>query len=90
MLGEDQEKAFLAFVDQVRNNSLLDPQVTVLVFLAAAMALGCPRCIQRFAGMARQSGVSEEQIGAVASAAMAVAAGAVRNRCLEALAPDQG
>ena len=41
MLPEMQNEAFQAFVDSVRQNEILDPKTTRLIFLAASMAIGC-------------------------------------------------
>ena len=41
MLQPKQRKAFNAFYDSVRDESLLDRNATIMVGLAAAMAAGC-------------------------------------------------
>jgi len=41
MLPDKQKKAYGAFYDAARNNDILEPKTTLLVHLAAAMALGC-------------------------------------------------
>ena len=41
MLPEKQNQAFQSFVTSARQNEILDPKTTRLVFLAVSMALGC-------------------------------------------------
>ncbi len=41
MLPESQKKAYTDFYDSARRNGILGEKTTVLIHLAAAMALGC-------------------------------------------------
>ena len=41
MLPEKQKRAYEAFYDAARHNEILHPRETLLVHLAAAMAVGC-------------------------------------------------
>jgi alkylhydroperoxidase/carboxymuconolactone decarboxylase family protein YurZ len=41
MLPKNQQKAFSAFYDSARRNDVLDEKTTLLIHLAAAMAVGC-------------------------------------------------
>jgi hypothetical protein len=41
MLSKSQEKAFSAFYDSARHNDVLDDKTTLMIHLAAAMAVGC-------------------------------------------------
>ena len=41
MLPADQKKTYTAFYDSARHNKILDEKTTVLIHLAAAMALAC-------------------------------------------------
>ena len=41
MLPEEQKKAYTEFYNTARNNDILESKTTLLVHLAAAMALGC-------------------------------------------------
>lgn len=41
MLPEKQQKAYAAFYDSARKNAILDPKTTLMIHLAAAMAVGC-------------------------------------------------
>ena len=84
MLSKEHQRAFEEFIEAMHGEAGLDRATLCLVSLGAALALGCPVCIDRFIALARSEGVSQSQIGAVAAATMAVAAGNVRNRILEA------
>lgn len=37
----NQDKAYRQFYDAARNNDVLEPKVTLMVHMAAAMAVGC-------------------------------------------------
>jgi len=41
MLPKRQRKAYDGFYDAARHNEVLEPKTTLIVHLAAAMALGC-------------------------------------------------
>jgi alkylhydroperoxidase/carboxymuconolactone decarboxylase family protein YurZ len=41
MQPEDQNQAFASFAAGVRQNDILDPKTTRLIFLAVSMAIGC-------------------------------------------------
>lgn len=41
MLPEKQKKAFEDFYDSARYNEILAPKTTLMIHLAAAMAVGC-------------------------------------------------
>ncbi len=41
MLPEKQKKTYIDFYDSARNNDILDPKTTLMIHLAAAMAIGC-------------------------------------------------
>ncbi len=41
MLGKRQKKAYDNFYDSARNNEILDSKTTLMIHLAAAMAVGC-------------------------------------------------
>lgn len=77
MLPEQQQKAFGDFYDVTRNNGILEPKTTLLLHLAAAMAVGCVPCMEHYLPQAGKEGITAEEIGAVQSIVMAVAAGRV-------------
>ncbi len=41
MLPKKQLKAFADFYDSARQNEILEPKTTIMIHLAAAMAIGC-------------------------------------------------
>ena len=41
MLPEKQDKAFSDFYDSARHNDILEPKTTLILHIAAAMAVGC-------------------------------------------------
>ena len=41
MLPDEQLKAYQDFYDSARNNKVLEPKTTLMLHMAAAMALGC-------------------------------------------------
>ena len=83
MLLEKQQKAFGEFYDIVRENTILDPKTTLLLYLGAAMALGCSPCMEYYLGQVKKEGITEEEIGAVQAVVMAVSAGRVNAQLRE-------
>lgn len=41
MLSENQRRNFNIFYDSARGNEIMEPKVTLMIHLAAAMAVGC-------------------------------------------------
>ena len=41
MLPDEQLNAYQTFYDSARNNEILEPKTTLMLHMAAAMALGC-------------------------------------------------
>jgi hypothetical protein len=41
MLPMEQQKAFDAFYDSARQNTILEPRTTLMLHVATAMAIGC-------------------------------------------------
>ena len=41
MLPLEQKRAYAAFYRSARNNTILEPKTTLMIHLAAAMAMGC-------------------------------------------------
>jgi alkylhydroperoxidase/carboxymuconolactone decarboxylase family protein YurZ len=78
MLPEKQKQAYEAFYNSTAESGILDPKTTVMVQLAAAFALGCYPLMEYFFGVARESGLTDEEIGAVQAIAMGVSAGRIR------------
>jgi hypothetical protein len=55
-----------------------------MINLAAAMAVGCYPCMENYFGVAKEQGITNEEIGVVQSIVMAVSAGRVRVQFCEA------
>ena len=72
-----QQKAFGEFYKSARNNGLLDDKTTVMIHLAAAMAVGCYPCMEYYLAQADKAGLSSDEISAVQAIVMAVSAGKV-------------
>lgn len=83
MLPEQQQKAFGDFYDTVRQNEILEPKTTLLLHLAAAMALGCSPCMEYYLGQVEKEGITADEIGAVQAVVMAVSAGKVNAQLRE-------
>ena len=84
MLPEKQKDAYSDFYDSARYNEILEPKTTLMIHLAAAMAFGCYPWMQHYFGVAKEQGISNDEIGAVQSIVMAVSAGRVRAQFREA------
>lgn len=78
MIPPKQNEAFEQFVESAKGNGVLDPNTTTLIFLGAALAIRCRPCAERFIAQAKEQGISDEQMGAVAAIAMCVRAGSAR------------
>jgi alkylhydroperoxidase/carboxymuconolactone decarboxylase family protein YurZ len=83
MLPEKQQKLFGEFYDTVRHNEILEPKTTLLLHLAAAMALGCSPCMEYYLGQVEKEGVTPAEVGAVQAVVMAVSAGKVNAQLRE-------
>ena len=84
MLPEKQLKAYNEFYDSARYNDILDPKATLMIHLAAAMAVGCYPWMEHYFGVAKEQGISNDEIGAVQSIVMAVSGGRIRAQFREA------
>ena len=89
MLPEKQKKSFGNFYDSARYNDTLEPKITLMIHLASAMAVGCYPWMEHYFGVAREQGITDEEIGAVQSIVMAVSAGKVRAQFREARAKSK-
>ena len=84
MLPEEQKKAYTEFYNSARNNAILEPKTTLMLHLAASMAVACYPWMEHYFGVAKEMGISDDEIGAVQSIVMAVSAGKVRAQFREA------
>lgn len=84
MLPKKQKKTYTDFYDSARNNDILEPKTTLMIHMATAMAVGCYPWMEHYFGVAREQGISDDEIGAVQSIVMAVSAGKVGAQFREA------
>ncbi len=84
MLPEKQLKAYNDFYDSARNNEILEPKITLMIHLASAMAVGCYPWMEHYFGVAKEQGITNDEIGAVQSIVMAVSGGRIRAQFREA------
>ena len=83
-MPEKLNKALDDFYDMGRNNDILEPKTTLLIHLAAAMAVGCYPWMEHYFGVAREKGLTEDEIGTVEAIVAAVSACKVRSQFREA------
>ena len=84
MLPEKQKNAYSEFYKAAHENEFLPRKTTLMIHLASAMALGCKPWMKHYFGVAKKEGISDDELGAVQSIVMAVAAGEVRAQFREA------
>ena len=77
MLPEKQKKAYRAFYDSARHNEYFDEKTTILLHLASAFAIGCYPWMEHYLGVAKEKGITDNEIGAAQSIVMAVSAGRI-------------
>lgn len=83
MLTSKQEQAFNEFQNVIRNNDILEPKTTIMLHLAAAMAVGCYPWMEHYLGVARREEITDEEIGVVLSIVMSLAGCRVRSQLQE-------
>ena len=76
-LPQKQAEAFQAFYNSARHNEVLDEKTTVMIHLAAAMAVACNPCMEYYLSQVEKAGITEEEIGVIQSIVMAVSGGRV-------------
>ncbi len=77
MLPKQQKKTYNDFYNSARYNDILEAKTTLMIHMASAMALGCYPWMEHYLGVAKESGITNDEVGAVQSIVMAVAAGKV-------------
>jgi len=78
MLSENQRELFADFYKSVEAEGILDEKTSHLIKIAAAMAFGCYPWMQHLLGVAREKGISDDEVGAVQLHVMMVSAGRVK------------
>ena len=84
-LPEKQAAAFQAFYNSARHNDVLDEKTTVMIHLAAAMAVACSPCMKYYLSQVEDVGITQEEIGIIQAIVMAVSAGRIREQFSEVL-----
>ena len=85
----NQKNAFSAFYNSARHNEVLGEKTTLLVHLAASMAVACYPCMRYYLEQMDDAGISEDEIGAVEAIVMTVSAERVREQFNEALTGEE-
>ena len=84
MLPEVQKNAYEAFFESTAENNILNEKITIMIQLAASFSLGCYPWMEHFFGVAKENGLTDDEIGAVQSIVMGVSAGRIRAQFREA------
>jgi AhpD family alkylhydroperoxidase len=83
MMPKHLKQSFADYHKTVVNNGIIDPKTTLMIQMGAAMAVGCYPCMESLTGVAREKGVSDEELGAIHAIVMLVSAGSVFNQYRE-------
>ena len=78
MLPKKIEKTYTDFFVSASKQNILNRKTTIMIQLAASMAIGCSHWMEHFYGVAIEKGITDKEIGAVLSVVMSVSAGRVR------------
>jgi len=77
MLSENQRNIFADFHKSVEAEGILNEKTSHMIKMAAAIAFGCYPWIEQLFGVAKEKGISDDEIGAVQLHVMMVSAGRV-------------
>ena len=77
MLSENQRKIFADFHKSVEDEGIFDEKTSHMIKVAAAMAFGCYPWVEQLLGVAREKGISDDEIGAMQFHVMMFSAGRV-------------
>ncbi len=83
MIPENLQKSFIDFHKTIVANDTFDPKTTFMIEISAAMAVGCYPCMEKLTSIAKNKGVSKEELGTIQAIVMAVSAGRVFNQYQE-------
>lgn len=78
LLPEKQKKTYESFFESTAENEILDQKTTVMIQLAVSFGIGCYPWMEYFFGVAKEIGLTDNEVGAVQSIAMGVSAGRIR------------
>lgn len=84
-MTERQQAIFKEFYNSTRDNQFLSKRESLLVGLAAAMAVNCQPCQRYYLEDCRKAGISKNDIAEVLAKVMAVSAGQKRLQFQEVL-----
>ena len=65
LLPEKQKQTYEEFYESTVKNEILDQKTTLMIQLAASFAIGCYPWMEHFFGVAKENGLSDDEIGAV-------------------------
>ena len=71
---DNQERAFWDFYNTARHNNVLDDKTSLMIHLAASMAVGCYPCMRHYHMQKKTVGMTEEEVSAIEAIVMAVSA----------------
>lgn len=80
-----QKELFNEFYNSARFNGVLDDRVSLMIHLGVSMALGCYPCMQYYLEQVDDFNLTDDEINAIESIVMAVAAGKVKQQFNEVL-----
>lgn len=83
-----QEKAFWSFYNSARHSEVLDSKTSLMLHLAASMAVGCYPCMRHYLAQKKVEGLTDEEVQAIEAIVMAVSAGRVMMQHREACGGD--
>jgi len=82
-MPENLKQSFVDFHKSMISSGVIDPKTTFMIQIGAAMSIGCYPCMEILISMAKEKGISNEEVGAIQAIAMAVAAGSIFNQVKE-------
>ncbi len=86
----NQKEAFDTFYKSARQSGIIDNKTSLMIHLAAAMAVACIPCAKYYLEQVDDVGISDDEISAIKSIVMAVSAGRVKMQFDEVLDSEAG
>ena len=65
MLPKTQDDAYNESYKSVRYNKILEQKTTLMLHMATAMAIGCYPWMEHYLGVAKENGITDDEIGAI-------------------------
>ena len=85
-----QKEAFDVFYKSARHSGLIDNKTSLMIHLAAAMAVACIPCARYYLEQVDEAGLTDDEISAIKTIVMAVSAGRVKMQFDEVLSSEAG